>query len=84
MDTPRNRQKLMELANDETYYLGKDKLGIEWYARTEQDGTQTWVSALNGTIQEGGSNVTPRVWDKETGLNRNPHGNPRNVFRKKN
>ena len=82
-DTPRNRQRLMELANDESCRLGKDKYGNIWYARTEQDGSQTWVSVRNGIIQEGSSNKTPRPWNAETGLNRNPKGNPRNVFRRR-
>lgn len=79
-DTPRNRQTLVELANDESHRLGTDKYGNTWYARMEPDGSQTWAVVRNGIIQEGGRNVSPHPWDSETGLNHNPR---KNVFKKK-
>ena len=70
-DTPANRRLIEELANDESCKLGTDKFGNEWYARENADGTQTWVSVRNGTIQNCGKNSTPHSWDPETGLSAN-------------
>lgn len=78
-DTPRNRQTLVELANDEGCRLGTDKYGNTWYARMEPDSSQTWVTVRDGVIQEGGRNGSPHPWDSETGLNRNPK---KNAFKK--
>ena len=43
-----------------------------WNVETNNDGSQNWVRYQNGTINEGGQNATPRVWNNETGLNHNP------------
>lgn len=67
-DTASNRRLIEELANDPSCYLGTDKWGKEWYARTNDDGSQTWVTTLRGTIQNCGKNDAPRPWDDETGL----------------
>ena len=71
-DTPQNRQKLTNLANDSTKYLGKDKYGNTWHAETNNNGNQWWVRFRDKTINECGMNTTPRPWDPETGLNFNP------------
>lgn len=79
-DTPRNRQALVRLANDENHKLGTDKYGNTWYVIARPDGSQTWVTVRNGVIQDGGRNDSSHPWDSETGLNRNPK---RNVFKKR-
>ena len=71
-DTPENRKLLQDLANDSTKYKGKDKYGNDWNVRMNNDGTQDWVRSQRQIINEGGRNLTPRPWDKETGLYRNP------------
>lgn len=71
-DTPENRKKLEDLANDESKYVGDDKYGNSWSSQIEPDGSQTWVRFRDGIINEGGSNKKPRLWDKDTGLNNNP------------
>ena len=71
-DTPENRKLLQDLANDSTKYKGKDKYGNDWNVRMNNDGTQDWVRSQHQVINEGGRNHTPRPWDKETGLFRNP------------
>lgn len=71
-DTPENRQKLVDLANDDSKYVGDDKYGNSWSSQTESDGSQTWVRYRDGIINEGGNNKTPRVWDPDTGFNNNP------------
>ena len=71
-DAPENRKLLQDLANDSTKYKGKDKYGNDWNVRMNNDGTQDWVRSQHQVINEGGRNRTPRPWDKETGLFRNP------------
>ena len=71
-DTSANRKLLTDLANDDRKFIGKDKYGNSWNAETVDDGTQNWVRYRNGTINEGGKNLTPRPWNKDTGLNNNP------------
>ena len=67
-DTQANRKKLLDVANDSSNYLGKDKYGNEWYAKTNADGTQTWVKVRDGKIDNGGLNKTPKTYNSETGL----------------
>lgn len=71
-DTPENRKLLVDLANDSSKYLGKDKWGNSWNARINEDGTQDWVVYRGNVIREGGKNLTPKPWNPETGLNFNP------------
>ena len=72
-DTPAHRAELLAVANDPACYLGEDKRGNHWFARLNEDGTQTWVIARNGTIREGGRNDSPHSWDPATGLSANPN-----------
>lgn len=72
-DTPKNRQLLVDVANNKNNCLGIDKNGNRWFARIESDGSQTWVVCRNGTIRNGGQNNPPRSWDSDTGLSRNPY-----------
>lgn len=62
------RFKLVNLANDPSTYLGKDKSGNEWNAQTEPDGTQTWVCYRDGIISDGGFYDPPLPWNEENGL----------------
>lgn len=71
-DTPYHRKQLKDLANDKGHYKGKDKYGNSWNVKIMRDGSQLWVRYRNGTINEGGKNKFPRLWDRQTGLNRNP------------
>lgn len=71
-DTPANRKMLEDLARDKTKYMGTDKYGNSWNVSLNDNGTQTWVRYQNGVINEGGLNQTPKPWDDETGLNKNP------------
>lgn len=71
-DTPSHRAEILAVANDPECYLGHDRWGNHWFARTNEDGTQTWAETRGGTIFEGGRNDTPRDFDPETGLNANP------------
>ena len=65
--------ELLAVANDPSCYLGIDKRGNHWFARTNTDGTQTWVITRGGTIREGGRNQSPHLWDPVTGLSANPY-----------
>lgn len=71
LDTPENRQRILDVANDPANYLGKDRWGNDWYAKISENGTQTWVRAQNGVINNAGVNDVPREWDPETGLYNN-------------
>lgn len=71
-DTPGNRKQLIDLANDKSMFIGKDKYGNSWHVRNNKDGSQLWVRHQGGTINEGGLNKKPRTWDSGTGLNNNP------------
>lgn len=71
-DTPRNRQRIEKLANDESKLLGIDHHGSHWFASTLPDGSQLWAQTYNGTIQECGLNKRPRLFDSTTGLRNNP------------
>ena len=71
-DTPENRHLLVTLANNRSKYVGKDKYGNSWNIEITDSGAQNWVRYQNGIINEGGQNLTPRMWNNETGLNNNP------------
>lgn len=75
-DTPSNRKLLTDTANTPKYYRGTDRFGNQWHVQMDEKGRQVWTRSQNGKINEGGRNNTPRSWDKDTGLNRNP--TPRN------
>ena len=67
-DTPANRRRLEDVANKKENSLGTDKRGNEWYAETQPDGSQTWVSVRDGKITNGGVNNPPRTFNPGTGL----------------
>jgi filamentous hemagglutinin len=67
-DTPANRALIENTANNKANYLGTDKYGTDWYAKTQADGTQVWVECRNGTITNGGLNASPKPFNPETGL----------------
>ena len=73
LDTEENRKKILELANDNNYYVGLDKYGNKWNVKIDDDGYQLWVEHRNGIIQEGGRNYIPKKWNVETGLNKPPY-----------
>lgn len=68
LDSPENRQLLLDVADDVRTTLGADRFGNVWSAVMRTDGTQVWVQARNGQIWNGGVNQTPRVFSSETGL----------------
>ncbi|MDJ1121826.1 hypothetical protein QJ043_07065 [Olsenella sp. YH-ols2217] len=72
-DTAANRSRLLSVANDHASFLGTDRYGTSWFARTEPDGTQLWVSVRNGVVQNGGQNQRKRKWSPVTGLNSSSH-----------
>lgn len=70
-DTPDNRKKLIDLANDDKYYKGVDKLGNTWHSKKLEDGSQMWTESRSGKLNDGGINKSPRNWDPETGYKKN-------------
>jgi len=71
-DTPSNRKLLTDTANTPKYYRGTDRFGNQWHVQMDEKGRQVWTRSQNGKINEGGRNNTPRSWDKDTGLYKNP------------
>lgn len=71
-DTPENRAIIQEVCNDPSCYLGTDRFGAKWYARLNEDGTQTWVKCFNDRISDAGKNIVPRDMNPKTGLNNEP------------
>ncbi len=63
---------IKDLANDSSFYKGKDKYGNKWNIKIDKNGKQLWVQYQNGVINNGGRNDVPISWDKETGLKNNP------------
>ena len=80
-DTPENRQKIIDLTNDNKNSVGTDKHNIDWYASTDDDGSQLWAKVHNNTISDAGKNNSPIKFDTESGLNNNPKKD--NTWRKK-
>ncbi len=68
-DTQNNRKMIEAVANNPHNKMGTDKYGNTWYAKTNTNGTQTWVRTRNGVITNAGLNPTPRPYDMRTGLN---------------
>lgn len=71
-NTPENLQLLVDTANDWKNYQGTDEHGNAWHIVLQEDKSQVWARSQNGIINEGGVNIKPRPWDKDTGLNENP------------
>ncbi|WP_240669135.1 RHS repeat-associated core domain-containing protein [Dyella sp. M7H15-1] len=67
-NTPENQQLIEDVANNPDNELGTDSRGLTWYAETQPDGSQVWVSTMNGVIQNGGLNQAPRNYNTQTGL----------------
>lgn len=67
-DTVNNRQQLINTAMDEKNYLGMDKWGNDWYAKSMPNGQQIWVQIRKGEIINGGINSSSRRWYRSTGL----------------
>lgn len=56
VDNQANRQMITKIANDDKNYLGIDPYGKRYYAKTNPDGTQTYVYTQNGEIKGAGYN----------------------------
>ena len=67
-DTPENRQLFIETALEPQNYLGVDKYGTQWYAKTLANGEQIWVQVRKGEIRNAGRNLVPKAWHPDTGL----------------
>lgn len=68
VDTPQNRELLINIANDTNNILGNDKFGNTWSAKLLDTGEQVWTQTRNGQIINGGINKIPKKFNSETGL----------------
>jgi filamentous hemagglutinin len=59
-DTPENRRLLLDLIADEDAFVGADRYGTRWYARTLPDGRQLWAQRRGSRLRNGGVNAPPR------------------------
>jgi len=73
VNTKKNRDKILAVANTKKYYLGTDAGGKQWYVKLNKNGSQTWASCLNRVIVNCGYNRSPIPYDEITGLNKNPY-----------
>jgi hypothetical protein len=60
-DTPANRQALIEVASQESNFLGTDAFGNDWFAEIRADGAQLWTRVRHGKITNGGINRPART-----------------------
>ena len=67
-DTPENRQLFVDVVMAPAHYLGADKYGTDWYAKTLPSGEQLWVQVRKGEIRNAGKNPIPKRWTAATGL----------------
>ncbi len=58
-DTPANRRLITDLTNDSRNFLGVDKYGKDWYAKTLSNGTQLYGYTQNGIVKGAGINSPP-------------------------
>lgn len=67
IDNDKNRELLIELSQDQSAFLGKDKNGNEWYVKMIGS-KQLWVVVRDGIIQNGGLNEHPLTFIPRLGL----------------
>ena len=67
-DTKKNRETISRVANNDSFYVGKDQWGNDWYVEPLKNGGQHWTQVRDGIIFEGGYNRTPQPWNPKTGL----------------
>lgn len=77
-DTPENRQLFIETVRDPRNYLGRDKYGTQWYAKTLVTGEQIWVQVRNEEIRNAGKNPMPKTWHPGTGFSSYTRPNSQN------
>jgi hypothetical protein len=57
-DTAVNRQLLLDVANQPSNFVGRDRFGNDWFMETRTDGSQVWVHVRGDKITNGGLNST--------------------------
>ena len=67
-DTQKNRDTISKIANDDSFFVGTDQWGNDWYVEPLKNGGQHWAQVKDGIIFEGGYNRSPKDWDPKTGL----------------
>lgn len=70
LDSPENRNHLLNLVKEKRNFIGICDRGQEWYVKILENGKQLWVVVRNNIIRNGGINETPRTFNSITGLSR--------------
>lgn len=60
--------EMQRLVEDPANFLGKDKDGVQWFAKNRSDGKQEWAYAYGNKVKSGGTNGVPLPFDSEFGL----------------
>lgn len=69
IDTPENRELIMDLVKDvKNFLLQDERHGKLWFAKTLPNGKQIWAEAIDNVIRNCGINDIPREANSETGL----------------
>lgn len=71
-NTPKNQKTLIDLINNKSNFKGTDKDGCDWYIKKGKNGSQYWAKVYKGVLSDGGYNKSPKNWDPDTGLCKNP------------
>jgi len=70
IDTPQNRQLVLDTAKNQKNYMGPGVNEKEVYGSILPDGTQVWVEVRKGIIQNTGINIKPRTYIPGIGFKR--------------
>ncbi|CAL7959830.1 hypothetical protein MIDIC_150002 [Alphaproteobacteria bacterium] len=64
LDTPENRQKILDTVNDEKNFVKTDALGMKHYSKILEDGREVWVRVWKNSIRNAGINDIPIKYKK--------------------
>lgn len=67
-DTFYNRTKIIEIINNQQFYIGQDMYGCKWFVEETKTGGQYWAKVYNHTLSDAGFNTVVHIWNEHTGL----------------
>jgi len=72
IDTPENREKIINLVKNPENFVTKDRHGKLWFGKILPNGTQLWAHVVKGVVTNCGLNATPLESDPAYGYS-NPN-----------